>query len=278
MKNSKGITLVALVVTIIVLIILAGISINLVLGDNGIITIAKKAKENAELAKTEEETALNRLYEQTDNELSSIPGSPYEAIAKLAEFKTAIANYIEEAGGIKPEESAEAPIFGDSIKGIVKEVTKNATATADNISEGKTAWINGELITGNGADNKSHYDQAKSDISITLSNLVVYGYEYHNASSNNHGTAYGKGSCSSKFEFDLSNFSTITIGTVSDSSAVLVMNNNDRITLTSSSTIDVSNYESCRLEISLSYSGSAADSGSSSSSSKTCTISSITFS
>ena len=39
-KNSKGITLVALVVTIIVLIILAGISINLVLGENGIITKA----------------------------------------------------------------------------------------------------------------------------------------------------------------------------------------------------------------------------------------------
>ena len=40
-KSSKGITLVALVVTIIVLIILAGVSINLVLGDNGIITMAK---------------------------------------------------------------------------------------------------------------------------------------------------------------------------------------------------------------------------------------------
>ena len=39
---EKGITLVALVITIIVLIILAGISINLVLGENGII---KKAKE-----------------------------------------------------------------------------------------------------------------------------------------------------------------------------------------------------------------------------------------
>ena len=278
MKNNKGVTLVALVVTIIVLIILAGISINLILGDNGIITIAKKAKENTELAKVEEEKALNEFHEQMNNELSSIPGSSYEAIAKLAEFKTAIANYIEKAGGVKPEASAETSIFGDSIKGIVKEVTKNATATADNISEGKTAWINGELITGNGADNKSHYDQAKSDISITLSNLVVYGYEYHNASSNNHGTAYGKGSCSSKFELDLSNFSTITIGTVSNSSAVLVMNNNDRITLTSSSTIDVSNYESCRLEISLSYSGSGADSGSSASSSNTCTISSITFS
>ena len=60
-KKQKGVTLVALVVTIIVLIILAGMSINLILGDNGIITIAKKAKENIELAKTEEETQLNQV-------------------------------------------------------------------------------------------------------------------------------------------------------------------------------------------------------------------------
>ena len=46
MKIESGITLVALVVIIVVLIILTGISINLVLGDNGIITIAKKAREN----------------------------------------------------------------------------------------------------------------------------------------------------------------------------------------------------------------------------------------
>ena len=60
-KNTKGITLIALVVTIIVLIILAGVSINLVMGDNGIITMAQKAKENTELAQTEEEKQLSEL-------------------------------------------------------------------------------------------------------------------------------------------------------------------------------------------------------------------------
>ena len=45
LRGNKGITLIALVVTIIVLIILAGISINLILGDNGIITKAAQAKE-----------------------------------------------------------------------------------------------------------------------------------------------------------------------------------------------------------------------------------------
>ena len=53
-KNTKGITLIALVVTVIVLIILAGVSISLVLGENGIVIKAKKAKENTELAKTED--------------------------------------------------------------------------------------------------------------------------------------------------------------------------------------------------------------------------------
>ena len=43
LKDSiKGITLVALVVTIIVLLILAGIAMNLIIGDNGIISRAKK--------------------------------------------------------------------------------------------------------------------------------------------------------------------------------------------------------------------------------------------
>ena len=41
LKGQKGITLVALVVTIVVLIILAGVSISLVLGDNGVINRAK---------------------------------------------------------------------------------------------------------------------------------------------------------------------------------------------------------------------------------------------
>ena len=148
MKKEKGITLVALVVTIIVLIILAGISINLVLGDNGIITIAKKAKENTELAKIEEETLLNELYTQLETEGSSSGNLPYDSIAKLTEFKTAIANAIEEAGGIKPDTSAETSIFADNIKGILKEATKNATATADDIAEGKTAYVNGELLIG----------------------------------------------------------------------------------------------------------------------------------
>ncbi len=56
MKSNSGITLVALVITIIVLLILAGVSISLVVGDNGIMTRAKDAG-----TKTEEADAVETL-------------------------------------------------------------------------------------------------------------------------------------------------------------------------------------------------------------------------
>ena len=46
MRNQKGITLVALVITIIVLLILAAVSISMVLGPNGILNQANQAKES----------------------------------------------------------------------------------------------------------------------------------------------------------------------------------------------------------------------------------------
>ena len=45
MRNQRGITLIALVITIIVLLILAGVSIAMLTGDNGILSNAQKAKD-----------------------------------------------------------------------------------------------------------------------------------------------------------------------------------------------------------------------------------------
>ena len=58
MKKTCGITLIALVVTIIVLLILAGISITALFGENGIIAIAKNAKIKMAQAEKEEEVRL----------------------------------------------------------------------------------------------------------------------------------------------------------------------------------------------------------------------------
>ena len=76
MKNTKGITLIALVITIIVLLILAGISIAMLTGQNGILTQASNAKqateesaknEKRQLLQSEATTHLEN-YDYTDAE------------------------------------------------------------------------------------------------------------------------------------------------------------------------------------------------------------------
>lgn len=54
LREKKGITLIALVITIIVLLILAGVSISAVMGENGIATKAKESATETEKAKAEE--------------------------------------------------------------------------------------------------------------------------------------------------------------------------------------------------------------------------------
>lgn len=54
-KEQKGITLVALVITIIVLLILAGVSISLVMGDNGVLGQAANAVDATELGSVRDE-------------------------------------------------------------------------------------------------------------------------------------------------------------------------------------------------------------------------------
>ena len=70
MKNNKGITLVVLVVTIVVLLILAGVSINLVLGNNGIIAKAQEAKTKQAEASENDLKGMNSLIEQMESTLN----------------------------------------------------------------------------------------------------------------------------------------------------------------------------------------------------------------
>ena len=75
MKKNKGITLVALVVTIVVLLILAGVSINLVLGDNGIIAKAKEAQRKSAEASQNDLIGMNELAQQLGEKINGSTGS-----------------------------------------------------------------------------------------------------------------------------------------------------------------------------------------------------------
>ena len=66
MKNQKGITLIALVITIIVLLILAGITIAMLTGENGLLTKASGSASQNSVARVKEEIMLEFQKELTD--------------------------------------------------------------------------------------------------------------------------------------------------------------------------------------------------------------------
>ncbi len=71
-KRNKGITLIALVVTIIVLLILAGISIAMLTGNNGILQKATDAKTNSEKQGIIEQARIDVLGQQAENKGTNI--------------------------------------------------------------------------------------------------------------------------------------------------------------------------------------------------------------
>ena len=67
LKKERGITLIALVITIIVLLILAGVTIATLAGDNGIITRASQAAEETIIAQVEEQVNLWKSEKEMEN-------------------------------------------------------------------------------------------------------------------------------------------------------------------------------------------------------------------
>ncbi len=128
MKKNKGITLMALVITIIVLLILAGISIVSLTGNNGILEKTNISKEETRGATIEERKNLWKANQTVD----TIIGKTTEKIANLLEeleeealITTEERRIIEEDGQITI--GNRTIIFGvDGIKGqIIETINKN---------------------------------------------------------------------------------------------------------------------------------------------------------
>ena len=96
-KQNGGITLIALVITVIVLLILAGISITMLTGENGILNQAVKAKEKTESATLQEEVTLV-LNEKTTDEL--VEGEEKEIIEYLNKIEGATIEKNEQVGDL----------------------------------------------------------------------------------------------------------------------------------------------------------------------------------
>ena len=92
MKNNKGITLIALVITIIVLLILAGITIAMLTGDNGLLTKANDAKAKDIEASVDERVRLATAALRLEIAKETATDPHYDARKKTFTLKTSLTN------------------------------------------------------------------------------------------------------------------------------------------------------------------------------------------
>lgn len=74
-ENQKGITLIALIITVIVMLILAGVSLNALIGDNGLITNAQAASFKSAIAKYLEDAQTYLVALEADNVQADTEGA-----------------------------------------------------------------------------------------------------------------------------------------------------------------------------------------------------------
>ena len=149
-NKNGGITLIALVITIIVLLILAGVTIAALSGDNGILTRAKEAKEKTQQSQKEEEKTLSNM----------------ENILGVYNFKN-INVADTNPGGVVPENSIV--LEDDLNKGIViKDKNNNEWVW---VEVPKTTVFSGLTIDTTGTLTEQNYTDIKNK-------LIAYAITY----------------------------------------------------------------------------------------------------
>ena len=126
-SSKEGITLIALVVTIVVLIILATISINAVLGQNGIIGKAKQAKESYEKSVEAEDTAMQELLNEMAQYDTDNSGSGGETTKPAEGITVTVGGQTE-------------TITKDNVADCLGKVVTNYVPTTSSVTIGSTTY------------------------------------------------------------------------------------------------------------------------------------------
>ncbi len=144
-KNKKnGITLIALVVTIVILLILSGVTINMLLGEDGIIRTAQEAKNTWEGAVANEQQEIHNLVNELNNIMNNESGTGGEGITpedpEEPETGPNGKPLVETATEIQTESNLEAEdeygnpvVVPKGFKVVVDETTNNATTVPEGI-------------------------------------------------------------------------------------------------------------------------------------------------
>ena len=164
-QENKAITLIALVITIIILIIIAGVTINLSVGENGIFNKAKYAKEEYSNSTVYEQEKLNELYSQ----LFVATNDDAQITISVKDLNNLIQQKVDESNKSTLEEISK-------LNARVAQIEQNGVSTVsleriDTLTSPKQLTHAGyywfvacdETINANVAENKTFSDYAVGD-------------------------------------------------------------------------------------------------------------------
>ena len=141
-KSNLGITLIALIITIIVLLILAGVTLNMVMGENGIFSKANSAKEQTQKSTAEETIKLAVL----ENNAKDAAG---ETSLNELELKVEISKKLKELGYTVAEDNNTVTYYGDKTINIEdyfeKDTEKTTGITAKDVQR-HPDWYYGKTV------------------------------------------------------------------------------------------------------------------------------------
>ena len=142
-ESNAAITLIALIITIIVLLILAGVTLNMVMGENGIFGKANAAKEQTQKSTAEETIKLAVL----ENSAKDAAG---ETALNEPELKAEISKKLKELGYTVAEDNNTVTYYGDKTINIEdyfeKDTEKTTGITAKDIQK-HPDWYYGKTVT-----------------------------------------------------------------------------------------------------------------------------------
>ena len=142
MKNNKGITLISLVVTIIVLLILAGVSIAMLAGDNSILKRGQQASDDTAVT-TSKELIMNAVNEAIV-EFNAKKYADNDVTATLpAEINSKVTAAITEANKMNGVTVAETTAISTEANGVYTITYKNVLKSTGTVSysNGSITWV-----------------------------------------------------------------------------------------------------------------------------------------
>ncbi len=171
LKSNKAITLVALIITIIILLILAGVTLSMVLGDNGLINKAQSSVDKYQESATNEQTLLNSIEEYIDSKMNVVPMvevgdifDPTGTVEGKLHVGDFIGNYsagnwdgtngteykkLSNTGGTAPNNSTDKPSSNFQFGGFTSTASRDGNATPYNTSYAYvTDKATGQAVTG----------------------------------------------------------------------------------------------------------------------------------